>query len=359
MEKSHVNNKGRRYDNGKPLGEDLRSLIVQYLTEKGANSESRFIPRGEMAKASERFNVSNNTIKNIWTLYCDSGDVKFRQGARGRPKVLDEEDLNYIAAIKKEKPSETLENIQEKLLQNANKEVTIMTISNALRKDLSGGQWTRKVLTKTATERFTPANEQYTEAYIAEIQSKDPLRLKFMDEAGFALSEAVNRTRGHAPKGMRAIEAQKRMKTTNMTLNLMIGLDGTVFSSFVDGPSNRDEFLKFIDEAATSFSDDGSPVLQPGDVLVVDNATIHRFEAERVLRIFLNNIGVEYIYLPKYSPDMNPVEFSFNYIRTMLKSDRFAPLANDNLQYAILKVLDTISQDAITGFFSKVGYIEI
>ena len=159
-----------------------------------------------------------------------------------------------------------------------------------------------------------------------------------MDEAGFALSEAVYRTRGHAPKGLRAIEAQKRMKTTNMTLNLMIGLDGTVFSSFVDGPSNRDEFLKFIDEAATSFSDDGSPVLQPGDVLVVDNATIHRFEAERVLRIFLNNIGVEYIYLPKYSPDMNPVEFSFNYIRTMLKSDRFAPLAKDNLQYAILKV---------------------
>ena len=172
MEKSHVNNKGKRYDNGKPLGEDLRLLIVQYLTEKGANSESRFIPRGEMAKTSERFNVSNNTIKNIWTLYCDSGDVKFRQGARGRPKVLDEEDLNYIAAIKKEKPSETLKNIQEKLLQNANKEVTQMTISNALRKDLSGGQWTRKVLTETATERFTPANEQYTEAYIAEIQSK-------------------------------------------------------------------------------------------------------------------------------------------------------------------------------------------
>ena len=70
-----------------------------------------------------------------------------------------------------------------------------MTISNALRKDLSGGQWTRKVLTKTATERFTPANEQYTEAYIAEIQSKDPLRLKFMDEAGFALSEAVRQNR--------------------------------------------------------------------------------------------------------------------------------------------------------------------
>ena len=66
-----------------------------------------------MAKASERFNVSNNTIKSIWTLYCDSGDVKFRQGARGRPKVLDEEDLNYIAAIMKENRLKLLKTFRE------------------------------------------------------------------------------------------------------------------------------------------------------------------------------------------------------------------------------------------------------
>ena len=46
-----------------------------------------------------------------------------------------------------------------------------------------------------------------------------------------------------------------------------------------------------------------------------------QLDAERVLRQFFNNIGVKFIFLPKYSTDMNPVEFAFNFIRTMLKSD--------------------------------------
>ena len=187
------------------------------------------------------------------------------------------------------------------------------------------------------------------------------LRLKFMDEAGFALSEAVNKKRhgGHAPNGHRAIEVQSFHKTANLTLSLLLGLDGTVFSTFVDGASNQVEFLRFFDEAGTSFNDDGTAVLQPGDVVVVDNATIHRFDAERVLRQFFNNIGVKFTFSPKYSPDMNPVEFAFNFIRTMLKSDEFAPVARDNLRLAVLKVLDTLSLTDIHGFYQKVGYINV
>ena len=84
------------------------------------------------------------------------------------------------------------------------------------------------VLSKTARERITPENERYTQAYLEEINANDLLRLKFMDEAGFALLEAVNKKRGHAPKGQRAIEVQSFHKTANLTLSLL-GLDGTVF----------------------------------------------------------------------------------------------------------------------------------
>ena len=112
-------------------------------------------------------------------------------------------------------------------------------------------------------------------------------------------------------------------------------------------------FLGSLTKAGTSFNDDGTAVLQPGDVVVVDNATIHRFDAERVLRQFFNNIGVKLIFLPKYSTDMNPVEFAFNFIRTMLKSDEFAPVARYNLRLVILKVLDTLSLTDIHGFYQK------
>ena len=58
------------------------------------------------------------------------------------------------------------------------------------------------------------------------------------------------------------------------------------FSTFVDGASNQVEFFRFFDEARTSFNEDGTAVLQPEDVVVVNNATIHRFDAERVLQQF-------------------------------------------------------------------------
>ena len=303
-------------------------------------------------------NRRRSAIDNRLSAIIATSLVSTKPRGGDRRSKLDEHDLDMILALKKVKPSTSLKSLQDKLSENSGKDVYKSEISRALHKNLQEGEWTMKVLTKTATERITPENERYTQAYLDEINANDPLRLKFMDEAGFALSEAVNKKRGHAPKGHRAIEVQSFHKTANLTLSLL-GLDGTVFSTFVDGACNQVEFLRFFDEAGTSFNDDGTAVLQPGDVVVVDNATINRFDAERVLRQFFNNIGVKFIFLPKYSPDMNPIEFAFNFIRTMLKSDEFAPVARNNLRLAILKVLDTLSLTDIHGFYQKVGYINV
>ena len=157
-----------------------------------------------------------------------------------------------------------------------------------------------------------------------------------MDEAGFAMSVAVNRKRGHSPIGLRAIETQISKQEPNSTLNLLLGLNGVVCADFIHGASNSAEFLRFFHEAATTYSDNNIPYIEPGDTVVVDNASIHRFDAERALRIYFAGIGVEYIFLPTYSPDMNPVEHAFNYIRTKLQYE-FSDMAKENLPYANLR----------------------
>ena len=121
-------------------------------------------------------------------------------------------------------------------------------------------------------------------------------------------------------------------------------LNGTVCADFVFG-------------ASTSFSDDGNLYIKPGDSVIVDNATIHRFDAEHVLRTYFEAIDVEYIFLPTYAPDMNPVEHAFNYIRTQLKFDLHVQMSRENMPFAILHILKGLTSSNIAGFFKNVGYI--
>ena len=212
-------------------------------------------------------------------------------------------------------------------------------------------------MSRPAAEIFTDRNIDYTQAYIDIMQNKDPTRTKFMDEAGFCLPDSVSATRGHAPVGHRCVEKQERKKTKNLTLNLLIGIEGVMYINFVHGPSNAVELLNFFDEAARSYTDSGSPVLRPGDTVVIDNAAIHRHDAERILGTFFRNIGIELVYLPTYSPDMKPAELAFSHIRTVLRSLPYSDIAKECLDFAIMKTEDTITASNALGFYQKIGYL--
>ena len=84
-------------------------------------------------------------------------------------------------------------------------------------------------MSRPAAEIFTDRNIDYTQAYIDIMQNKDPTRTKFMDEDGFCLPDSVSATRGHAPVGQRCVEKQERKKTKNLTLNLLIGIEGVMY----------------------------------------------------------------------------------------------------------------------------------
>ena len=88
---------------------------------------------------------------------------------------------------------------------------------------------------------------------------------------------------------------------------------------------------------------------------MVDNLAAHHGEAERALRSFLNDLGMELIFLPVYSPDLNPVEEVFSKLKYLLKY-RYQELVWDNLEYAVLRAVgDVIAADTY-GYYKHVGY---
>ena len=91
-----------------------------------------------------------------------------------------------------------------------------------------------------------------------------------------------------------------------MTLNLLFGLTGVTYANSVNGPSNTFEFLRIFQDAFHLFDPNTRPCLEPGDVIVMDNCPFHHNEGGEILDDFLNELNIELVYMPCYSPGFNP-----------------------------------------------------
>ena len=142
------------------------------------------------------------------------------------------------------------------------------------------------------------------------------------------------------------------MEGPNHTVNLLIGLDGTKFSTVLTGPSDTFSYINFWHEAMNAYSDNGQPVLKPGDIIVVDNCPFHHSQAKQILINYFEDFNITYMFLPRYSPDMNPVESCFMKMKILLKQTYYQNLlANNFVSLAIHDTISEISLGDIRGFY--------
>jgi transposase len=94
-----------------------------------------------------------------------------------------------------------------------------------------------------------------------------------------------------------------------------------------------------------------TPTLRPGDLVIMDNLSSHK--GPRVGQL-IRAVGAEVVYLPPYSPDLNPIEPAFSKIKPLLRS--LAARAVADLWNGIQPVLDRITASDAAGFFRHCGY---
>lgn len=189
--------------------------------------------------------------------------------------------------------------------------------------------------------------------------SADPYILRFMDESGFRLPEVARPLYGHAPRGHRAIEVVRYASTPNATLHLLAGINGLGHYKVTNGASDSYTFVDFITECVNTVTDYGVPALKPGDVLVIDNAAIHHSRISRVLKRWLMGQGIEVVYTPVYSPDMNPVEHCFSKIKHLLQKPYYQHLLYENFHATIYDATKSITVNDMHGYFRSTGYIDV
>ena len=112
----------------------------------------------------------------------------------------------------------------------------------------------------------------------------------------------------------------------------------------IDGPIDGQSFLQYVEEVLV-------PTLQPGDIVIMDNLGSHRGKA---VRRAVRAAGAKLFFLPKYSPDLNPIELFFAKLKHWLR--KAARRSADAVYNAIADILPRTTAAECSNFFAAAGY---
>jgi transposase len=171
----------------------------------------------------------------------------------------------------------------------------------------------------------------------------DARRLVFVDESGFNTS--MTRLRARAPRGKRAYGKVPRNRGKNTTLIAAITLQGGMGESMtVEGATDALAFEAYVEHVL-------APSLCEGQVVVLDKLGAHRTEKVRDL---IEGRGADLVFLPSYSPDMNPTEEAFSKIKQFLR--KAGARVREALVEAIRRALRAVTTEDTAGWFAHAGY---
>jgi transposase len=154
----------------------------------------------------------------------------------------------------------------------------------------------------------------------------------------------MTRLYGRAPRGERVVAAVPHGHWKTTTLIAALDHAGVRCSMTLDGAVNRLAFEAFVEWVLR-------PTLRPGDLVVMDNLSSHKGARTPQL---IRSARAELIYLPPYSPDLNPIELAFSKIKQALRSLSLRTV--DALWSTMQNVLDQVTASDAEGFFRHCGY---
>ena len=183
------------------------------------------------------------------------------------------------------------------------------------------------------------AKREQWRGFAAETKAK---HLVFLDESGVNVN--MTRRYGRGKGGRRVVDHAPLNTPKSTTILSSIRLGGEMALTTFQGGTTGDKFLAYLRDVLI-------PTLHPGDIVVMDNLRTHHIPAVKEL---LHNAGAEVLYLPPYSPDLNPIEKLWSKMKAILRKLRIRSL--DALEPAIRAAAACVSCDDCSAWFRCAGY---
>ena len=185
-------------------------------------------------------------------------------------------------------------------------------------------------------------DEEERAAWRAQNAGLDPAQIVSVDESGS--NPAMCLRYGRAPRGQRAEAKVPRNRGANTTILAALTPAGLLAPMVVEGGTTIEVFLTFLEHCLC-------PALRPGQVVLLDNLRVHK---NRAVTERIEATGARVLFLPRYSPDFQPIEGVFSKLKAFLR--RAATRTQEALEAAIAAGLATITDRDACGWFTHCGY---
>ena len=171
-----------------------------------------------------------------------------------------------------------------------------------------------------------------------------PSKLVFIDETWVKTN--MTRRYGRAKRGQRLVAAVAHGHWKTTTFLGALRCEGLTAPLAVDGAINGELFVAYVEQVLV-------PTLKPGDVVIMDNLRVHKAAG---VREAIEAAGAKRLFIPPYSPDLNPIELAFSKLKALLRAKAIRTV--DALWKALGDLCNSFSPAECANYFRHDGYFQ-
>lgn len=251
-------------------------------------------------------------------------------------------DITYLHSLLQANPTLYLDELQEQLYDTREVDVSIATIFRTLaRSDL-----TQKQVAPAAAERDRELRSTWQA-----VNGDIPMDfIIWLDES--SVDDLTNhRLSGWASLGRACVKRQTFLRGQRFSVLPALSTEGMIALEIFEGSVTKERFFRFIDEQIAPIL---TPYPGPRSVVILDNCAIHHDEELR--RIVVEECNAKLVYLPPYSPDLNPIEQAFSSMKAWLRRHEAEAIRPEIRPWLIERAIESISSDDAVGWITNCGY---
>jgi transposase len=279
------------------------------------------------------FRVSPTTVHRLQKLFYETGQLSPKPSHAGRPRVVSEEGELFLQAVLVEEADLTLNELRDRYATAYGVHVSLGAMHDTLQRlGLS-----RKKKTTYDPLKDSEAHQADTQRYHQQV---DPIPLDerlYLDETGARLNLTL--AYGRARRGQRVVAPKPVTPGDPLNTVAVLTEQGLAAPWFFKGTLTARRFVTYLRVFLR-------PLLRGGKTLILDKHPVHR--ARRV-QAFLKRHHVQYVFLPTYSPELNPIEEAWSKFKYVLR--RAQARTQETLLEAMKQASKAITPEDAQGYF--------
>jgi len=291
------------------------------------------------SKIALDLDLNLQTVVSVINKYKKTGCSEAVKKRKPKIKIIDDNTKNYIKQKIDEDVSITLVRLKSLLREDKGIVASLSTINNAI-KDFN---YSFKRIELIPAARNNEKTINLRQAYCETYALWDEDSLIFVDEFGISCSTRVKY--GRSEKGTTPRKSVRTIRSKNISVSAAIMKNKVITFKIQDRPYTGESFFEFINNLCATLINTQITSAK----IIMDNASIHKGERVREL---LEQKGFQLVFLPAYSPQLNPIEEVFGKWKHLIKIENCSTI--EDLMSKILSTASCITRSDCNAFFSHV-----